>query len=55
MTARIWEECKSWMHSVIAGETHLTADVLWLSDVADELRPGQPFSDGLPRSTPGAP
>jgi hypothetical protein len=55
MTARIWEECKSWMHSVIAGETHLTADVLWLSDVGDELRPGQPFSDGLPWSTPGAP
>ncbi len=43
------------MHSVIAGETRLTADVLWLSDVADELRPGPPFSDGLLRGTPGAP
>jgi len=53
MTARIWEECKSWMHSVIAGETRLTADVLWLSDVADELGPVSPYSDRFSRGTAG--
>ena len=33
MTARIWEQCKPWMDSLITGETRLTADILWLADL----------------------
>ena len=39
MTARIWEQCKPWMDSLITGETRLTADILWLAEPHRRVTP----------------
>ena len=46
MTVRIWEQCKSWLDSVITGEMRLTADVLWLADLTDDSPIRADISEG---------
>ena len=46
MAVRIWEQCTSWLDSVISGEMRLTADVLWLTDLTADSPPiGQTSSE----------
>ena len=36
MKSNIWVRCRSWLDSVMRGEIHLTADVLWLAEIDGE-------------------
>ena len=42
MKSNIWVRCRSWLDSVMRGEMHLTADVLWLAEIDGEAHPREP-------------
>jgi len=39
MNFSIGVRCRSWLDSVMRGEIHLTADVLWLAEIDGEAPP----------------
>ena len=42
MKSSIWVRCRSLLDSAMRCEIHLTADVLWLAEIAGEAPPREP-------------